>query len=418
MTALSLSTQLIGSHVMITGIAVALAVSAARKMTSCYLISYLYRTLLSILGLQAATMDRIQLATPDLRGDEALSVSAAVESGWVSSAGPEVVALEGMIARAANSRHAVATVSGTAALYLSLLSSGFGAGSTIAVPDWTFSATANAALAVGADIVFIDSEDESWGMSPHWLAEAVKSQQIDAVIVVHPLGHPADIDALKQAAGAAIVIEDAAGAMGATYRNRYVGSLADGAIFSFNGNKIVTSGSGGAFVTNDGKWAHQARSLSTQARVGHDYRYHAAGFNCRIGLAQMHRLDEFLRSKWRIAEQYDRAFSLRPDLRLMPRCDWAVSSCWLYSVETSSREDATSLIAHLDDAGIDARRFWERLSDQEPYAGRLVYGEDVAQRLSGRIVSIPCSTHLTFDEQYRVIDAIQSWEGGYVVGNR
>lgn len=363
----------------------------------------------------------IPLAIPDLRGREAAYLARCVEDNWVSSAGPQVAAFEAAVADVAGTRHAVATVNGTAALHLALLAAGVGPGDRVLVPDWTFAATANAVLHAGATPVFLDITEESWSLDPALVAEAIETYQPRAVIAVHVLGHAADMDAIQTAAGAVPVIEDAAGAIGAQYKKRTVGSLGDAAIFSFNGNKTVTAGGGGAIVTDREEWADRARSLSTQARAGAGYRYAEAGYNYRmpninaaLGLAQLERLDEMLAAKRAIAERYDAAFAARDDLSPMPRCDWGRSACWLYSLRCADMDSASGLVTHLNQAGIEARSFWEALSDQVPYAKFPSIRTGVAALLSGTVVSLPCSSLLSEADQARVIAALADWRGAAV----
>lgn len=363
---------------------------------------------------------RIPLAVPDLGAAEARALARCVEDNWVSSAGPDVTAFEAAIADLAGVDHGVAVVNGTAALHLALLIAGVKPGDRVIVPDWTFAATANAVRHAGATPVFVDVTAESWTLDPALLSDAIKAETPAAIVAVHALGHPADMDAINDVARErdVLVIEDAAGAIGAALGDRPVGGLGDAAIFSFNGNKTVTAGGGGAIVARDQDWADQARHLSTQARTGATYRHDAAGFNYRmpnlnaaLGLAQLGRLPEMLAAKRVIAARYDAAFAGRGDLLAMPRCDWSNSACWLYSVRCASREDALSLIAHLRQADIEARLFWEALSCQTPYQSFPAVRTGVAQELSGTVVSLPCSSHLSDDEQTRVIAAIDDWRG-------
>ncbi len=363
---------------------------------------------------------RIPLAIPDIGGAEAAALVRCIEDNWVSSAGPDVGAFEAAIAEIAGVSHGVATVNGSAALHLALLVAGVGPGDRVIVPDWTFAATANAVRHAGATPVFVDVTSESWTLDPAQLPAAIEAEMPAAVIVVHALGHPADMDAILEiaAAGDVRVIEDAAGAIGTTCGGKPVGGLGDAGVFSFNGNKTVTAGGGGALVTRHADWALRARHLSTQARTGAAYQHDAAGFNYRmpnvnaaLGLAQLGRLSNLLAAKRMIAARYDAALTGRPDLAPMPRCHWAQSGCWLYSVRCADREMAASLIGHLDHAGVDARSFWEALSDQPPYAGSPTYLTGVAAGLSGTVVSLPCSSHLSEADQGRVIAALTDWQG-------
>ncbi len=249
-----------------------------------------------------STSDRIPLAEPDLRGNEAVYLAQCVRDNWVSSAGPFVREFEQRLAALSGQPYAVAAVNGTAALYLALRVAGVGPGDHVAVPDFTFAATANAVLLAGATPYFIDVTRETWTLDPALLADVLarRTPAVKAVIVVHALGHPADIDPIAASCARAGVplIEDAAAALGARYKGKLCGGLGDAAMFSFNGNKTVTAGGGGAIVTAHADWAERASALSTQARSGARYRHHAAGFNFRltnvnaaIGVAQLERFD-------------------------------------------------------------------------------------------------------------------------------
>lgn len=360
---------------------------------------------------------QIPLAVPDLRGREAEYLTRCVSSNWVSSAGPEVMDFERLMAEITGRREAVATMNGTSALHLALVVAGIGRGDTVIVPDWTFAATANAVLHAGALPFFVDVSEESWTLDPDLLECALSDTdgRFSAVLAVHALGHPADMDAIQRVSErhGVPLIEDAAGAIGAFYKGNPVGSIGDAAVFSFNGNKTVTAGGGGMIVTDNEKWAARARALSTQSRDGVAYRYNEPGFNCRmpnvnaaLGLAQLERLDEMVSAKRTIAARYDNALADHNDLSPMPRCAWAKSGCWLYSVQCPSRTDAGSLVTHLAKAGIVSRVFWEALSDQAPYAEFRNVRSGVARSLSGTVVSLPCSSQLTEDEQNRVIASL------------
>jgi dTDP-4-amino-4,6-dideoxygalactose transaminase len=365
---------------------------------------------------------KIPLAVPDLRGNEAKYLAQCVADNWVSSVGPFVTEMERRVAALAARRYAVATVNGSAALHLALLALGVGPGDLVAVPDWTFAATVNAVVHAGATPLFVDVTAESWTLDPALLDRALSEYgaRVKAVIVVHALGHPADMDAILRVTGrhGVPLVEDAAGAIGAFYKGRPVGAFGAAAIFSFNGNKVVTAGGGGMVVTDDDAVARTARHLSTQARPGADYVHDAAGFNYRmtnlnaaVGLAQLERLDAMVAAKRRIAARYEQAVTGRDDVGFMPRCAWAESSAWLSSVLVARDEDAAALVEHLAAQRIEARVFWRALSHQAPYraAPRVLAG--VAAGLSGRVVSLPCSSSLTEADQARVLDALAAWRG-------
>lgn len=363
---------------------------------------------------------RVPLTVPDLRGNEAAYLAQCVADNWISSAGPFVDRLECAIAEQAGCRHGVATVNGTTALELLLVAAGIGSGSRVVLPDWTFAATANAIIHAGATPVFVDVMTESWTLDPVLVAQAIKRDGAAAVVAVHVGGHPPDMDALAalcRDAGLPL-FEDAAGAIGSRYRGRPAGGLGDAAIFSFNGNKLVTAGGGGAIVTDDEALARRARHLSAQARSSADYRVDAAGYNYRmtnlnaaVAMAQLERLDEMLAAKRAIAGRYDAAVVGRDDLAPMPRCGWADSNCWLYNLLCASEEDARSLVTHMGFRDVEARVFWRTLSDQQPYAAYPRLRSGVAARLSGSVVTLPCSSGLSERQQDRVVAALSDWAG-------
>ena len=365
----------------------------------------------------------IPLTVPDLRGNESAYIERCLTQNWVSAAGPEVRVLEQRVAALCDVRHAVATVNGTAALHLALVVAGVCRGDLVVVPDFTFAATANAVIHAGARPLFADVTHDSWTLDPDCLAAALDrhGEKIRAVVPVHALGHPADmVPIVELARGSGVpVIEDAAGAIGARYRGRAAGGLGDAAIFSFNGNKTVTAGGGGAIVTDRTEWAERAHSLSTQAREGESYRHTEAGFNYRmpninaaLGLAQLERLDEMVAAKRGIAARYDAALRGHPELRPMPRAPWANSACWLYSVKCADPDRAEGLVHYLRAEGIGARVAWLRLSSQAPYAADETALNGVSDSISGCLVSLPCSSSLTPVDQDRVIAALQQWSAG------
>jgi perosamine synthetase len=363
----------------------------------------------------------VPLAVPDLRGNELKYLTECVEDNWISSAGPHVVALEEKMAEISNCRFGVATANGTASIHLALLSAGIEPGDYVAVSDWTFAASANAIIHAGAVPYFIGTDSDTWTMCPDLLDQAMakeKQRGIAAVLAVHVLGHPVDMDRLAEVCAKydVPIIEDAAGAIGATYKNKPVGSLGLAGTFSFNGNKTVTAGGGGMIVTDDESLAKLAKHLSTQARPGSDYIHDAVGFNYRmtninaaLGLAQLERLQEMVNTKRGIAQTYNSAFGRLGGITLMPEASWAKSSCWLYSIRLESAEAATELAAVCNKRNIGARIFWHNLSSQSPYNTYPTQPNSSEDMLSGRVVSLPCSSSLTKVDQAYVIDVVTTW---------
>jgi dTDP-4-amino-4,6-dideoxygalactose transaminase len=365
--------------------------------------------------------ETVPLSAPDLRGREAEYLQTCVRDNWVSSAGPFVVQMEKRLAEITGQRHAVATVTGTAALHLALIVAGVRPGDYVIVPDWTFAATANAVFHAGGSPILVDITPESWTLDPELVSRTIadfKDGRIAAVVAVDALGHPADMDALAEVcAGAGVpLVEDAAGAVGARYRGRPAGGLGDIGVFSFNGNKTVTAGGGGMIVTDDGTMARAARHLSTQARPSGSYEHDQVGYNYRmtnlnaaVGLAQIERLGDLVAAKRAIAARYDDALAGRADLVPMPRADWAESNCWLYSVLCENRQAADSLVVHLAEHGIQARDFWHGLSTQAPYRAAPHRLAGVSGDISGRVVSLPSSSGMTAEQMSRVLRALRAW---------
>lgn len=369
--------------------------------------------------------ERIPLAVPSIGARERELVLEAIDSGFVSSVGPFVSRFEREFADAVGSRFAVACASGTAAIHVALHVLGVHAGDLVAVSDFTFVGSANPVRYRGAELLFVDSERTSWNMDPDALAaelerRASSRRRLPTVVeVVHALGQPAALDrivAICQPHGIT-VLEDAAESLGAGWSGGPLTGRATGAVgligaFSFNGNKIATTGGGGMLVTDDEQLATHARHLTTQAKVPdtgylHDevgYNYRLTNVAAALGIAQLERLPEFVAAKRRIALRYDAAFR-GTSLELPPRIAGSDATYWLYSVlaPPGSRAD---LLGALADGGVDARALWRPLHAQPPYVDAERVGGAVADDLFARGLSLPCSTELTERDQDRVIQAV------------
>lgn len=380
-------------------------------------------------------MSRIPLAVPSIGSRERALVLEAVDSGFVSSVGPFVSRFEHEFAEAIGARHAVACASGTAALHLGLLVLGVGVGDVVGVSDFSFIASANAIRYVGAEPVFLDSDQKTWNMDPDlleaWLEDlASRGRPMPAAIeVVHALGQPADLARIAELCDrhGVAVLEDAAESLGAGWSTgplsgHRTGTLGRVAAFSFNGNKILTTGGGGMLVTDDEELAARARHLSTQAKVPdagylHDdvgYNYRLTNVAAALGVAQLERLPEFVAAKRAIAGRYDSALA-GTGLTLPPRVPGFDSTYWLYSVLVP-HEHRDALLAHLGARDIDARPLWRPLSAQPPYVRSAAVRSDVGADLFARGVSLPCSTDLTSADQDRVVRAVHEFLGAHPVG--
>ena len=375
----------------------------------------------------------IPLSEPALGGREWEYVRDCLDTGWISSVGKWVDRFERELAARVDAPHAVATASGTAALHVALLVAGVREGDEVLVPALTFIAPANAVRYAGAWPVFVDAEPAHWQLDVRRAAEFLSEgcerrgdalvnrasgRRVSAVIPVHVLGHPVDMEPLVEVArrhGLAVV-EDASEALGSRYRGRPAGMLGDVGVFSFNGNKILSTGGGGMLVTARADWAARARYLTTQAKDDPvEYVHREIGFNYRltnlqaaVGCAQLEQLDGFLSARRRIAAAYDAALASITGLTPQPEAAWASSNGWLYTVRAgaSCAIDSRRLIAALAQEQIQARPLWQPLHRSPAHAGAEALGGAVADEIHRTAVSLPSSAGLTAAAQQRVVDAL------------
>jgi len=370
---------------------------------------------------------------PHLAGNEWKYLKECLDTNWVSSVGPFVDRFEREVAAYVGVPHAVATVNGTAALHVALLAAGVKPGDEVLVPALTFIATANAVSYCGAQPVFLDSEDVSWGLDAGKMADflsrecAVKDGQVinratgrvvRAVLPVHLYGHPFDVDAVLEVAGRypLTVVEDAAEALGARYRGRAVGCDGLVSCLSFNGNKIITTGGGGMVLTRDEKMAARVRQLTTQARTDAiEYIHEETGYNYRLtnlqaalGVAQLEQLDGFVEGKRATAAHYREALGGVPGVTVVTEAPWARSTYWMTSVLLDERRcpDVRALLRQLTSDGIGARPIWRPLHLQPLFAQAQAYRLEAAPRLYDRGLSLPCSVGISPDERRAVVEAL------------
>lgn len=368
---------------------------------------------------------RVFLSPPHLDGDEAAYVADALASGWVAPVGPYLSRFEEAVAHLCGVQHAVAVASGTAALHLALLAHGVGHGDEVVVPTLTFAASANAVVHAGATPVLVDSDPATWQVDPGLVASllaqrAAAGRPVRAVMSVDLYGRCADADALREVCDryGALLVEDAAEALGAAYRGRPAGSLGDVAAMSFNGNKIVTTSGGGMLLTDDEKVAHRARHLATQARepVLH-YEHRDVGYNYRLsnvlaalGLAQVERLDAKVARRREHLAAYTSALSDLPGLGFAPEPAYGDGNAWLTVVTVDplvSRASHLDVIAALDAAGLEARPAWKPLHRQPVFADLEVVGGTVAEQVFATGLCLPSGSSLTDGERDEVVDVVR-----------
>ena len=366
-------------------------------------------------------MTRIYLSAPDVTDLERQALIDAFDSGWVAPVGPHLTEFEQHMCHRIGWPGAVALSSGTAALHLAMLEVGVQPGDTVLCSTFTFVATANAITYCGATPVFVDSDSESWNMSPALLREALDALAAEgvrpaAVIMVDLYGQCADADAIAGicAQSGIALIEDAAEALGATYRGRPAGTLGDLGVFSFNGNKIITTSGGGMLVTPSTEMADRARHLATQARepavhyeharIGYNYRL--SNLSAAMGTAQLARLDDIMTRRHHINQRYREALGHVHGLEFMPVPDWSGWNGWLTCVTftTTSRRDA--VIAALDSADIESRPLWKPMHLQPAYAGTRAFVDGTSEDLFTRGLCLPSSGALTDADIDLVIETL------------
>ena len=376
--------------------------------------------------------DRIYLSPPHMSGDEAVRVSEAFASNWIAPLGPHVEAFEREVAERVGVRAALATSSGTAALHLAGALLGIGRGDLVLCASFTFAASVAPAFHAGAELAFVDSEPGSWNMSPDALERALadcekRGKLPKAIILVDLYGQSCDMDPLLalSARYGVPVIEDAAEALGSTYRGRPNGSFGAFAALSFNGNKIITTSGGGMLLSNDEEAIARARFLATQARDPAPWYQHSTlGWNYRlsnvlagIGRGQLVHLDERIVARRRIFDRYVEALGDVRGLSFMPEPSWSCSNRWLSAVLLTDPIKASplSVLERLESCNIEGRPLWKPMHLQPVFKGADYWphepGRDVSEDLFGRGLCLPSGTAMTERQQDRVIAALREAVG-------
>ncbi len=373
-----------------------------------------------------AELARIYLSPPHMSGRERELLLDAFDSNWIAPLGPHVEAFEREFAEKLGVAHAVALSSGTAALHLAMRLLDLGPGDEVATATLTFAATANAIRYVGAAPVFIDSEEHSWNLDPDLLAEeleaaARRGRPIKAVLAVDALGQCADYQPIRALCHwyQIPLIEDAAEALGATYRGRPAGTLGQIGCFSFNGNKIITASAGGMLVTASRARAERARFLATQARsplphyehVEIGYNYRLSNLLAAVGRGQLGVLDQRVRQRRRNFRFYRRMLGDLPGIVFMPEMPRGRSTRWLTCLTVdpeqfgATRED---LRLALERENIESRPIWKPMHLQPVFAGCRHRGGEVAGRLFEQGLCLPSGSNLGAKDLARIVRTIRA----------
>lgn len=370
-------------------------------------------------------MARIYLSSPHMSGEEQTLIQEAFDENWVAPLGPHVDAFERELAAYVSVGSAAALSAGTAAIHLALRLLGVQRGDDVLCSSLTFSASANPIMYEGANPVFIDAEPATWNMDPVLLADELEScakagKLPKAVIVVDLYGQSADWEPIQAACARydVPIIEDAAEALGADYLGKKCGTFGRIGIFSFNGNKIITTSGGGMLVSDDKNLVDRARFLATQARdPAPHYEHSTIGFNYRlsnisaaIGRAQLRVLDERVAARRAVFERYRTALADLPGITFMPEATFGHSTRWLTCVVVdaaafgASREDIRLALAAHD---IEARPVWKPMHLQPVFKACRVRGGTVCEALFDRGLCLPSGSNLGIDDQARVIDIVR-----------
>lgn len=377
----------------------------------------------------------IPMAIPNLTGNEKKYLDNCIDTTFVSSVGEYVNRFEKMVAESTGSNDAVATSCGTTGLHAALTAIGVKHNELVIIPSFTFIASANAIHCCGAEPWLMEVNEKNWCLDPDLVKSEIENncirnddgsvihkptgKRVAAIMPVYTLGNIPDMTAfgeISKTYGLPLIV-DAACAIGAEYKGEPLGRLADLSVLSFNGNKTITCGGGGAVVGSNDEMLNHVRHLTTTARVWPDYDFDEAGFNYRmtniqagVGVAQMERLSEFVSAKRKVREYYCREFSdfSSKGITTFPTTDG--SACWFSGIvmpECSLLEDSKNVCAQLKEQGIEARPFWKPIHLQKPYENSPKTETRFTDSLWQRIITLPCSTNISDEDLNVVKEAVE-----------
>lgn len=363
---------------------------------------------------------KIYLASPHMsdEGYEMQYVQEAFDTNWIAPLGPNVTGFENELAAKVGIKSAAALVSGTSAIHLALKAAGIGMEDVVFCQSLTFSATANPIMYLDAIPVFIDSDRETWNMSPEALEEAFeKYPEAKAVIVVHLYGLAADMDKISAICKrhGAVLIEDAAESLGTTYKGSYTGTFGDYSIFSFNGNKIITTSGGGMLVANDEERIQKVRFWATQSReAARHYQHEEVGYNYRmsnvvagIGRGQLKVLDARVAKKRYIFDYYKKALGDLEGISFMPINEWNEPNCWLTCALLEGEVRPLMVMEALEAENIESRPIWKPMHLQPVFQGYDCIRTGVSEYLFENGVCLPSDTKMTDEDLERIVKIIR-----------
>lgn len=371
----------------------------------------------------------INLAVPDLSGNERKYLNECIDTTFVSTVGEFVKRFEQEVAKKTGASFGTVVSSGTDGLHMALAACGVKRDELVCIPAFTFIATANAVVHCGAEPWLIDIDEKSWTMDPTLLDKELSEKtyregaklfhkasgkRVAAVMPVYTMGMPADMDRIRKITDKyhLPLVADAAAAIGARYKGRNIGTLADATVFSFNGNKTITCGGGGAIVGNQGI-IELARHLATTARVGQDYDHDMVGYNYRmtnlqaaVGCAQIERLEEFVAKKRYISDYYKEHLKDISGITFFPETEWGQSACWFAGVVLDNRQDVKEVCGRLAAKHIQTKPFWKPIYMQKPYLQAEKSSMEVTDKIWRHILPLPTSTGLTEEQLEKVVLAV------------
>ena len=371
------------------------------------------------------------LSGPNISGNEWKYVKECLDTGWVSSVGSYVTKFENMVAEYAGCKYGVATSNGTAALHISLMLAGVERDDYVITPNVTFIASINSIKYTGADPILIDVDPGTWQMDLDLLEDFLQNETdekdghifyikdgrtIRCIMPVHVLGNICDMDRLMDIASRynLKVVEDATESLGSYYKGKHTGGFGTLGCFSFNGNKIITTGGGGVIVTNDEELARKAKHLTTQAKSDpFEYVHDEIGYNYRLvnvlaamGVAQMELLPSFVKRKKEIDAFYRKALEGVGDISFQQIEKDVDCNCWLFTIMTEKQKEVLKV---LNDNQMQSRPFWVPMNQLRMFAGDVYYTkDDRSNHIYHRCLSIPCSTNITDAEMATVVEKIKS----------